>query len=238
VRIGDLIGRMVPTPATATIARAADQSTVALALTRNWRHALQTIAEKIDGKEAARADLVAKRRDLLVQELDGEPAAAKELTRVETEIAAVDRDLARLRDARGLAAERTEADETAARRQAAADAMRAWESGNTELQALAERADELARLAADAFLKAADAAERQAAACPVPLDGAPSDRPLGQGRIAHAIQTQMAVAGVGFARSGIGFMPWREADVPTAKSTVAAGLAWARAEIQRRGARA
>ncbi len=237
MRIGDLIGRMVPTPATATIARAADQSTVALALTRNWRVALQSIAEKIDGKEAARADLVAQRRDMLLLDLDG-AADPKALARVENDIAAVDRDLSRLRDARSLAAERAEIDEAAERRQAEAHALAKWEGGNAELQALAEHADDITREAAGVFTRLAELAEAQAAGCPIPLDGAPSDRPLGQGRVTHAIQVQLAFAGVGFARSGIGFMPWREADVPTAKSTVAAGLAWARAELARRGTRA
>jgi hypothetical protein len=236
MRLGDLLARVTPTPAVATIARAADQSTVALALTRNWKTAMQTIAEKIDGKEATRADLVAQRRDMLLLDLDG-AADPKALARVETEIAAVDRDLSRLRDARGLAAERAETDAAAEKRQAEAHALAKWEGGNAELQTLARRADDIAREAAGIYSRLAELAETQAATCPVELPGTQADRVLGAGRIEAAVKMTMAKAGATWAGRGLALSMLRPDELMTAESATANGIAWARAEIQRRGAR-
>jgi hypothetical protein len=237
MRIGDLIARALPGPTVVTVAAAAGTSPLKLSITRNWKAAMTEIADRIETAERRRADLVAKRRDLLVQELDGEPAAAKELTRTETEIDSIDRDLARLRDARGLAAERAEADETASRRQAAAEALARWEAGNEQLVVLARRADDIAREAAGIFARLAAATETQAASCPVELPGSRAERVLGAGRVEAAVKMTMAGSGATWAGHGLALSMLRPDELMTAESAVANGIAWARAEIQRRGAR-
>lgn len=212
-------------PGVAKIANAAGQNAIALAVTKNWSSALQAIAEKIDAAESRRAELVQRRRSLLLDE-----GAEKEIARAESELAAVDRDLSRLRDARELAAEREGAQRQADEREAHARAVAEWERGNAELVALAGRADALAREAAETFGALADMAERQANACPgVGLGPNAADRLLGRGRAATACRWALAGAGAAWASPVGGVVPYPPP--PGAAETIRAGLAWARREL-------
>jgi hypothetical protein len=221
--LGQRIARATQ-PSTAKIADAAGRSVLGLAFSDDWRGAIANINEKIDALELRRAELAEQRRGLLL----GEDETA--LSRAENDLAAIDRDLARLRDARDLAAERARRQEEAEAGEAHARAIAEWERGNEELAALAARADALTRETGETVARLAELAERQAKQCPRDLGGHPGDRPLGSGRTLVAAQIQLSVSGV---PCGIN-PPWR--DVPTAVSTVTAGIEWARHELARSNA--
>lgn len=216
-------------PGVAKIANAAGQNAIALAVTKNWSSALQAIAEKIDAAETRRAELVQRRRSLLLDE-----GAEKEIARAESELAAVDRDLSRLRDARELAAEREGAQRQVDEREAHARAVAEWERGNAELAALAERADALAREAAETFGALADMAERQANACPKSLPGQPADRLLGAGRALMACRRTLAASNAATAWAWpYGVIPYPPP--PTIAPTIRDAIQWARNELNRAG---
>jgi hypothetical protein len=214
----------VTQPSIAKVAGAAGLSVLGLALSDDWGAAVESIARKIDAAETKRADLSSQRSELLL----GSDETA--LTRVENEIAAIDRELFRLRDARDLAAERAKRQAEAEAREAYGRALVAWEAGNAEMSELAEETGALLAKAAARCVELTEMAERQAKTCPVELPGYSDVRPLGAGRTVTALQTLFAKAGVSWARHGI-IVPWQA--VPSLGETIKDGIEWARAEVQR-----
>lgn len=222
--IGQRIAR-VTQPSTAKIASAAGLNVLGLALSDNWGAAVDAIDEKIATARARLSDLTSQRRSLLL----GDDEA--ELSRVEGEIAALERDVARLRDARYLAAERAAAQADIEKRETYARKLAAWEAGNAEMLTEAEEVDRMARELGKRQRALGAKAEAQARECPVFLDGGPLDRPLGEGRTAAAIRMVLAIAGARWAWTGP--LPWRPEDQPSAVATLKAGLDWARHEVER-----
>ncbi len=217
----------VTQPSIAKVAAAAGLSVLGLAITNDMRGAIESIVAKIDAAESRRAEIEARRKELLL----GDDEA--ELTRAENDLAAVDRELGRLRDAREIAAERAAADDAAKAAETYARDLAAWEERNVELVALAERGDVRAREAVEIFTQVADKAEEQARTCPYALGGFPSERPLGAGRAATAARNALAAAGLDWAWQ----TPFRWPLPPTISQTIAGGLDWARGEIRRNGQR-
>ncbi len=218
-----------PPPSVAKIAAAAGQSTIKLSFTRNWKQAMELIAEKLDTAHSERTRLVGNRRALLLDAVQGEAGADAKLAKVERELADQDRQIAQLRDANALARERDDAEKAAA---AIADYARRkteWEQRNVDLLQLAEQADALANKAAAAFVELADKAEEQARTAPVELHGFPSERPLGLGRAETAARHAFAAAGAQWAWN----TPFRWPAPPSISETIASGLEWARAEVER-----
>ena len=223
--IGQRIAR-VTQPSTAKIASAAGLNVLGLALSDNWGAAVDAIDEKIATARARLSDLTSQRRSLLL----GDDEA--ELSRVEGEIAALERDVARLRDARYLAAERAAAQADIEKRETYARKLAAWEAGNAEMLAEAEEVDRMARELGKRQRALGAKAEAQARECPVFLDGGPLERPLGEGRTAAAIRMVMAIAGAQWAWTGS--LPWRPEDQTSVVATLKAGLDWARHEVGRK----
>ena len=104
-----------------------------------------------------------------------------------------------------------------------------WERDAEALAGLAERGDARARETAEIFNELAAKAEALARSAPVPLSGFPSDRPLGFGRASVAARHALAAAGIDWAW----MTPFRWPAPPSISETIASGLSWARAEIER-----
>jgi hypothetical protein len=230
MRFADIVARFSPPPpSVVAIAQASGQSTIKLAITRNWRNALEAINTKLDGAHEERTRLVESRRALLLAAVEGEEGANARLAKVERELADHDRHIAQLRDAGELARGRDDAEREAA---AAAEYKRLkaeWEQRNADLRQLAEHADALASKTAAAFVELASKAEHQARSAPVELHGFPADRPLGHGRATTATRNVLARHGLEWAHSGL----FRWPEPPLITEVIDTGITWAKAEVER-----
>lgn len=219
-------------PAAAVVARASGQSAIALAITRNWKAQMKAIDEKLDTLHARRGELVGQRRDLLLAAVEGDDGAQTKLGRIERDLADTDREVARLHDARAIAADLEEG-ERAAEAEAARKRQRAaWDAGNARLLELAAEADAVARKAGEVFKALVETTERQAQDCPVDLGPHSHERPLGLGRAESAFRMEMAKHGAPWAWRA---MPWPAP--PSIEPTIRAGVEWAAAEVERANAR-
>ena len=219
-----------PAPAVATVAAVTNESAIRMAFAPNWQRSISLVDEKLAELQTRRAKLQDERREVIVQAtLNDDPAAKRKLDTVERAIAALDIDMARVGDARAVAADKlAEEQEAEARKQYAQDVAR-WERDAEALAALAERGDAQARAAAEVFKELATKAEALARSAPVPLHGFPADRPLGHGRASVAARHALAAGGLDWAWQ----TPFRWPLPPTISETVAAGVSWARSEIER-----
>ncbi len=218
-----------PPPSVAKIAAAAGQSTIKLSFTRNWKQAMELIAEKLDTAHSERTRLVENRRALLLDAVQGEPGADAKLAKVERELADQDRQIAQLRDANALARERDDAEKAA---EAVADYKRRkaeWTARNEDVAQIAADVDNLTVKLGTRSAELRKMIVQQVTSSPVPIDGAlGTGGPLDATRVESVILIQLALAGL---RGAWRYeLPWK--DFPTAAGTVSDGIAWVNMVIE------
>ncbi len=218
-----------PPPSVAKIAAAAGQSTIKLAITRDWKHAMELIAERLDAAHSERTRLIENRSALLLDAVQGEPGADARLAKVEREIADIDRQIAQLRDANVLARERDDAEKAAAAAATYAHRKSEWTARNGDVAQLAADVDSLAVKLGTRYAELRKMIEQQVTSCPVPIDGAlGTGGPLDATRVESVILIQLALAGL---RGAWRYeLPWK--DFPTAAGTVSDGIAWVNLRLE------
>jgi hypothetical protein len=221
--IADLVNRVArPAPAAVAVARASGESVLRVALAPDWSRSLIAIDQKLEDLTARRAGLLAERRDLLLDAIDGDGPAKAQVDKLDRALAALDIDLARVADARGVAAAKAAEDRAAAARRDHLTAVARFDSAVEALTAQAAALDRLTAEYARQVLALANASEAARRLCPGRLPLHPGDHMLGFDRTVTAIRRNLRAAGCAWAWSAEFPAP------PTIAATIAEGAAWAR----------
>jgi hypothetical protein len=226
--ISDLVSRVArPAPAVVAVARASGESVLRVALAPDWSRSVIAIDQKLEDLTARRTGLLAERRDLLLDAIDGDGPARARLDKLDRALAALDTDLSRLSDARAVAASKAAEERAAAARR---DHAAAIDRFNAAVETLERRAAELDKLTIDyarEVLAVANAAEEARRLCPGIPFVHPSDAVLSAERAHVAVRRNLRARGMGWA-----WNPPEHPAPPSILDAVQDGAAWARAMIR------